>query len=116
MAAREDRTAQIERVLHIARRVVRRHVERLEVVVVVLELRTVDDLVAHPEEDALDALADAREGMTPAHGRFAAWERHVDCVDRRPGGLECRQAFRDRDLNVLFELVGESAESRPLVG
>ena len=38
---------QIERVLHVARRMLGRHVQRFEVVPVVFELGAVDDLVAH---------------------------------------------------------------------
>ena len=47
----------VERVVHRARRMVLRHVERGEVVEVVLDLRAVGDLEAERAEQRLDALA-----------------------------------------------------------
>jgi hypothetical protein len=41
----------------------RRHVERLEVVVVVFDLRPLEDLVAEAGEDALHFFADEAERM-----------------------------------------------------
>ena len=46
-AAERDRRREVERVLHVARGMLRRHVERFEVVVVVLELGPFDDEEAH---------------------------------------------------------------------
>ena len=51
-AARPDGgLVDVEGVLHVARGVVRRDVERLEVVVVELDLRALGDLEAQPRED-----------------------------------------------------------------
>ena len=66
-----------EGVLRVARRVVGREVQSLEVVEVVLDLRAVGDRIAHAQEDALDAAADDRDRVQPA-GR--AW--------RRPGSVD----------------------------
>ena len=57
---------QVQRVLHVARRVLGRDVERLEVVVVVLGLGAVDNLVAHAQEDRLDLLAHDGQRMPAA--------------------------------------------------
>ena len=61
-----------EGVLHVARRVLGRHVQGFEVVVVVLDLRALEDLVAHPAEDRLDLVADVRERMEAAERSQAA--------------------------------------------
>ena len=63
------RPRQVEGVLHVAGRVVRRHVEGLEAVVVVLHLAAVVDLVAHGDEDVLELLAHRGQGVAPARGR-----------------------------------------------
>src|SRR6185295_6737450 len=52
--AADDRRVEVERVLHVARGMIGRHVERLEVVEVVLDLRAFENLVAHVREDVLD--------------------------------------------------------------
>ena len=82
-AARE-RLAQVQRVLHVARGVIRRHVERFEVVVVVLGLGAVEDLVPLSREDRLEALTQHRERVTMADDAGAAGKRHVDGPGRRP--------------------------------
>ena len=63
------RAREVEGVLHVARRVVGRHVERLEAVVVVLDLGAVEDLVAHRHEDVLELLAHGGERMPAAPAR-----------------------------------------------
>ena len=64
--AADDRRLQVERVLHVARGVVRRHVQRLEVVEVVFDFRAFEDLVAHAGEDVFDLAADTHQGMDAA--------------------------------------------------
>ncbi len=49
---------EIERVLHVARGMLGRHVERFEVVIVVFELGAFDDQEAEAREDGFDALAE----------------------------------------------------------
>ena len=72
-----------------------RLVERVEVVPDRLDLATVDDLVAEPEEDVLDLAGDLRQRMQVAapHGRSG--ESDVECLVEllqlpegdAPGGL-----------------------------
>ena len=60
------RRREVQRVLHVARGMLRRHVERFEVVVVVLELGAFDDEEAEAREDRFDALAQERQRMAMA--------------------------------------------------
>ena len=76
--------SQVERVLHVARRMFRRHVERFEVVVIVLDLRPFEHLVAEPREDVDHFVADQAERMTMTELRDAAGQRDVDGVRRTP--------------------------------
>ena len=73
----------VERVLHGPGGMVGRDVQRLEVVPVVLDLRTLHDLVAHPGEDLDDPPLHDRERVQRPGTRPSTRERHVD-----PVGLE----------------------------
>ena len=113
---RGQRVREIQRVLHVPGGMLRRHVERLEVVVVVLRLRPLEDLEAEPCEDRLDLLPQRRQWMTvtqrrhrapaatrPSGGGAAPW-RPTPCPT--PGqGL----------LDLLLELVGVAAHGPTLV-
>ena len=68
---RPHRRLQVERVLHVARGVLGRHVEGFEVVVVVFELGTFDDEEAEAGEDRLDALA--QQASADDGGRWPAF-------------------------------------------
>ena len=74
-----------KRVLRVARRVVGREVEGLEVVEVVLDLGAVGDRVAHAQEDVLDLAPDDRERVEAARPR------------RRPGSVTSTAAASSRD-------------------
>src|ERR1700733_8444538 len=63
MRAPQTGIAEIERVVHRARRMVRRKIQCLEVVPVVLDLWTVGTLVAEPRKDRSDALERAGDRM-----------------------------------------------------
>ncbi len=107
---------EIERVLHVAGGMLRRHVERFEVVVVVLELRPVDDQEAEAREDRFDALAKNRQRMPMADSPNAAGQRDVDAAcrgARRRRGLEARGEAR---VEIFLQLVDELTEARPVVG
>ncbi len=54
LGAQQDLVVDIERVLRVARRVVLRHVQRLEIVVVVFHLRPAHDVEPEADEDLLD--------------------------------------------------------------
>ena len=94
----------------------RRHVERFEVVVIVLELGPLDDQEPHAQEDGLDPLAQQRERMAMAEQRRAARQRDVDRVAGRAARRRLREPLGQRRVDVLFELVGGLAERRALVG
>ena len=66
------RLRQVERVLHVAGRMLLGHVEGFEVVLVVLDLRPFEHLVAEPREDRLDFLAHQAERMAMAERRRRA--------------------------------------------
>ena len=67
-----------ERVLRVARRMVRRKVQRLEVVVVGLDLGTFADGVAHRLEDGDDFVHHAQHRMLDADGAVNAGEGDVE--------------------------------------
>ena len=76
--------------MHRPRRVMRREIQRLEVVVVVLDLRAIGALVAEPREDADDAIQRARDRMQAAAPILAAGQADVDAFGRE------RAAWRRR--------------------
>ena len=101
-----DLAGEIERVLHVARRMLGRHVERFEVVVVVFDLGAFEHLIAQAREDRLDLLAHDRQRMAMADLRGAAGQGDVDRADRRFRRLERGLALVELLLDFLFELVG----------
>ena len=84
-----------------------RHVEGLEVVVVVLDLGAVVDLVAHGQEDVLELLPRAGERMQPADGAGAAGEGDVDALAGEAlvahAALQPDARFLEACLDVLLE-------------
>jgi hypothetical protein len=74
---------------------VRREVERLEVVPVVLDLRTVGQLVAEPGEDVDDPLERAADRVQPAAAAVAP--RQAD-VDRFAGQARLQRGLVERGL------------------
>ena len=107
---------EIQRVLHVARGMIGRHVERFEVVIVVLELRPLEDEEAHAAEDRFDALAQQRQGMTVAERRGPARQRDVHRVRRRARRLGRRDALVEARFDLLLQLVRQLAEERTRVG
>jgi uncharacterized heparinase superfamily protein len=85
--AQQAAVAEVEGVVHGARRMVRREVQRLEVVPVVLDLRPFRQLVAQPAEDAGDALQGAGDRMQAGAVAVAARQGDVDGF----GGQACIQ-------------------------
>ena len=61
-----QRRAEIQRVLHVAGGMLRRHVQRIEAVPFVFDLRAFDDREPHAREDLLQTVADGRQGMAMA--------------------------------------------------
>ena len=109
--------AQEERVLHVARRVVRREIQRLEVVVVVLDLRSVGDAEPHRDEDRLDLVERLGERMLRA-ARSGVRPGSVRSIRRRRAAVrgEATAAFCVVQLlHVRAELVEGFAERRAFV-
>jgi hypothetical protein len=77
-----NRPGEVEGVLHVARRVLGRHVQRVEAVPLVLDLRPLDDGEAHAREDLLHPVAHDGQRMPVAEPRPASWKRHVDAAGR----------------------------------
>ena len=87
VGAQHDVLGHIERILHIAGRVVLRHVQPGEVVVVVLDLRAFVDLKPHAGEHVHDLVLDEGDGMQAAVGPLLGGQRDV----HRFGGVAGRQ-------------------------
>ena len=83
MRAQQAAIAEVESVVHGARRMVRREVQRLEVVPVVLDLRPFRQLVAQPAEDAGDALQGAGDRVQASALAVAARQGDVDGFGRQ---------------------------------
>jgi hypothetical protein len=111
----------VERVLHVARGVVGRDVQRFEVVPVELDLRPARDLVAEPREDAGDLLGRPGDGVAvPARDEPARRERHVD-----GRALQLRLELRLLEpaagavellLDVRLDAVRDLADARAVLG
>ncbi len=103
-----------QRVLRVARRMVRRKVERLEIVVVGLDLGPFADGVAHRLEDGDDLVHHAQHGMLHADGALDAGERDVETLGGEFGVARGRVkvAVRTFDgrLDTCFELIDSLAD------
>ena len=86
-----------ERVPHVAGRVVRRHVEQFEVVLVGLDLAAAVDLEAHVGEDAEDPPHDLRGGVQSALDQRSAGQRHIDDI-----GSQAALQIGVRDLGSFY--------------
>ncbi len=99
---------------------VRRLVERREVVVVELDLGALGDPVAQAEEDLDDLGGDLLDEVPRADRMRAARERHVDRLGADAGVHGRRRqlgaARLERCLERLADLVGHLADGRPLLG
>ena len=123
--AQEQPVAPLSAVLHeervdgVARRVVGREVERLEVEPVGLDLGAVGDLVAEREEGLLHPPPDDRQRVQPPEARGARGERHVDgeglllllAFEEKRRFFECGEG----SLRLLLQRVDGGADSRLLV-
>ena len=76
----------VERVVHAPRRVLRRHVQRLEVVPVGLHLRALGDLEAEPDEHVLQALPGLGDDVCVPAGRAAHHLGEVQPLGGQLGG------------------------------
>ena len=92
--ARAHRRREVQRVLHVARGMLRRHVERFEVVVVVLELGP--SMTRNPKRVKMASMRSRRsvERMAVAERGRRARQRDVDGAARRTRGA--RRALEPR--------------------
>jgi hypothetical protein len=108
-----------ERVLHVARGVVRREVQGLEVVVVELDLRARRDLEAELGEDRLHLAPELGDQMEPALVATPPGQGHVDdpleVTTARFVG-ERAEAPLDLLLDLTLDAVGGVADLRALGG
>ncbi len=77
----------VEGVLHLARRMVRPEVQRVEVVPLGLHFRTVGDLPSHGDEEVLDILHELRQRMARAQRLTLDRQGHVDGFGGQCAGL-----------------------------
>ena len=92
-----------QRVLRVARRMVRRKVERLEVVVVGLDLGAFADGVAHRLEDGDDLVHHAQHRMLDADGALDAGKGDVEALGGELGVSGRRMDFVVRVFNCGFD-------------
>ena len=78
LGTQHDLLIDIERILLILCRMVRRDVQFLEVVLIILDLRSFNNLISHANEDALYFFLRDRIRMSVADDIFLGRERHVD--------------------------------------
>jgi hypothetical protein len=112
----DDRVRQVQRVLHVARRMIGRHVQGLEVVDVVLDLRPFQYFVAHAGEDVLDLLPHLHQRVHAAHRALARRQRDVHRAGRRTGGSQGGTAVLERSFDFALEGVDLRAEGPPVLG
>ena len=119
--AQQHVLGQVEGVLRRPRRVLRRVVERGEVVVLVLDLRALEHREAEPDEDVLHLAPDLGDQVQAA-GRLrrVARQRHVDAVLGQAAvelrGLELRGPLLEQLLERHAHLVGRLAHRPALLG
>ena len=111
---------EVEGVEHLPGGMLRRDVERLEIVPVVLDVRALGDGKAHVGEDRDDLLGGLADRMDAALGARAGRQGDVDPLGvqprvERPLGQE-RAAGRQRRLDLLLERVERLAGLAPLLG
>ena len=90
------------------------HVEGFEVVLVVLDLRPFEHLVAEPREDRLDFLAHQAERMAMAERRRPPRQRDVHRPGRPPRGRRAHLALGERLLDARLQRVDQLAEGAPI--
>ncbi len=104
LRAKQHVAIDVERILLVLCRVVRRDVQGFEVVVVLLDLRSVDDFIPHADEDVLDLLKCHRIRMQMAALHFPCRERHIDGLGRKTLVLQLLRDLRLRRCKCLFDL------------
>jgi hypothetical protein len=106
----------IEGVVHRARRMIRRHVERREVVEILFDLRAVGDIEADRAKDCFDALDRQGDRMQPAGAHTAPGQRDIDPLGGEPllqqRLAQLRVAQAEQRFHLLLGLVQRLATAR----
>jgi len=113
--AQDEATLDIEGVLHVARRVVGRRVEGIEVVPLGLDPGTGAHLEAHAVEDLLDFQPNPRERMQGSRATAAARQGHVQLAFQVGSQASARQIAQSR-LHSLFDGGPRSLADSPTAG
>ena len=120
MRAHENVFRDVKGILHVARRMILRQVQCLEVVSITLDFRALFDAVAHRHENAFDALHRDRQRMQMSQRLAPPGERHVNllaCKPRRERLFsERRTLLLQRSFDGGTRLVDDLPETRPLFG
>ena len=77
MRAQEPVRVEIESIVHRPRRVIRGDIERLEIVIIVLDFGTVGDSEAHAREQCLEAFQRAHDRVRTTLPHTAPGQGHV---------------------------------------
>ncbi len=116
---RRARKLAIERVVRVARGVVGRDVQRLEVVVLELDLGAVEHREAHRSEQVLELARDLRQRMQRTALGAPAGQRRVEVAARSSRRererVECCPRFVDQRLDRALQVVRGAAGGRPLL-
>ena len=119
LRAQEHLFSDIEGILRIARRVIRRNIQRLKVIVIPLDLRAGGYLKAHAEEDFLYLIEHNRERVLMAKRAAFAGHRYINAlVFQLPGSflrLELLLACFHNLLNIGAHFIGQLTNDRALL-
>ena len=110
----DDGRLQVQGVLQLARGMVGRGVQRVEVEPAVLGLRALGDLVAHRREDVDDPVDHERERMPVADRRAGRGHRDVDGLLDEHAGVTFGVELGRTALERLVDVGGERVQ--PLAG
>ena len=111
---------EIERVGAVAGRMPLLDVQAGEVIAGLLDLRAVDNRIAHADEDLLDLLQHLVHRVLMPHREFLAGDGHVDGLRRKAlfqrGGLQLGLAALELRLDLGAHAVGQLTHDRALLG
>ena len=100
VGAQQQAVREPERVLHVARRMLRRNIQRVEVVIFGFDFRSVEHGEAERGEKVFDFLLELRDGMQTAGPDPRRRQRHVYPFTRQAAGQ--RSFFEAAFLDLIF--------------
>ena len=117
VCAKQHGIVEIKRVLRIARRMIARHVQGFEIVVIRLDLRQVENLESHAHKDLLDFRLQPFDRVRASQSEREIPAGHVDLL--LPGGqfgfLGCGEPLLKLFFNHGAQLIHRLAESGPFL-